>query len=115
VRDIGPYFMKKFRELADLPLVGDVRGSHLMLCLEFVKDKKTKEPMPGAWNFANRIINETMPRGLLARPMGHLVVLSPPLIVSKAQIDEAAEAMRGAIKAVTDGLMRDGLWQEKAA
>jgi adenosylmethionine-8-amino-7-oxononanoate aminotransferase len=47
--------------------------------------------------------------------MGHLVVLSPPLIVSKAQIDEAAEAMRGAIKAVTDGLMRDGLWQEKAA
>ena len=86
-----------------------------MLCLEFVKDKKTKEPMPGNWNFGNRIINETMPRGLLARPMGHLVVLSPPLIISKAQIDEAAEAMRGAIKAVTDSLMRDGLWQEKAA
>jgi putrescine aminotransferase len=115
VREIGPYFMQKFQELGDLPLVGDVRGSHLMLCLEFVKNKKTKEPMPAEWNFGNRIINETMPRGLLARPMGHLVVLSPPLIVTKAQIDEAADALRGAIKAVTDGLMRDGLWQEKAA
>jgi adenosylmethionine-8-amino-7-oxononanoate aminotransferase len=47
--------------------------------------------------------------------MGHLVVLSPPLIITKAQIDEAADALRGAIKAVTDSLMRDGLWQEKAA
>ncbi len=115
VRKIGPYFQQRFRELADLPIVGDVRGSHLMLCVEFVKDKQTKEPMPVEWQFAKRIHAETTARGLLARPMGHLVVLSPPLIISKAQIDEAATALAGAIRAVTDGLVRDGLWREQAA
>jgi len=115
VRKIGPYFQERFRELASDPIVGDVRGSHLMLCVEFVKDKKTKEPMPVEWQFAKRIHAETTARGLLARPMGHLVVLSPPLIISKAQIDEARAALEGAIRAVTDGLVRDGLWRDRAA
>jgi putrescine---pyruvate transaminase len=115
VRKIGPYFQQRFRELLDLPIVGDVRGSHLMLCVEFVKDKKTKEPMPAEWEIGKRINAESLKHGLLARPMGHLVVLSPPLIISKAQIDEAYEALRGAARAVTDGLVRDGLWRERAA
>lgn len=115
VRKIGPYFQQRFRELIDEPIVGDVRGSHLMLCVEFVKDKQTKEPMPVEWQFAKRIHAETTARGLLARPMGHLVVLSPPLIISKAQIDEARTALEGAIRAATDGLVRDGLWRDRAA
>lgn len=115
VRETGPYFQKRFRELADLPLVGDVRGMGLMLCLEFVTDTKTREPIPADWAFGKRLIAETMPRGLLARPLAHMAVLSPPLVVTKAQIDEAVEAMRGAIGAITDGLVREGLWRGKAA
>jgi adenosylmethionine-8-amino-7-oxononanoate aminotransferase len=115
VREVGPYFQRRFRELADLPLVGDVRGMGMMLCLEFVTDKKTKEPIPADWSFGKRLITETMVRGLLARPLAHMAVLSPPLIVSRAQIDEAVEAMRGAIDAITDGLVREGLWRGKAA
>ncbi|MFZ5790346.1 MAG: aminotransferase [Pseudomonadota bacterium] len=114
-REVGPYFQRRFRELADLPLVGDVRGMGMMLCLEFVTDKKTKEPIPADWAFGKRLIAETMVRGLLARPLAHMAVLSPPLIVSRAQIDEAVEAMRGAIGAIADGLVREGLWRGKAA
>jgi adenosylmethionine-8-amino-7-oxononanoate aminotransferase len=115
VRKIGPYFQQRFRELLDLPIVGDVRGSHLMLCVEFVQDKKTREPMPAEWNFAKRINAECMARGLLARPMGHLVVLSPPLILGKPQIDEAYVALRAASEVVLDGLVREGLWRGRAA
>jgi adenosylmethionine-8-amino-7-oxononanoate aminotransferase len=86
-----------------------------MLCVEFVQDKKTREPMPAEWNFAKRINAECMARGLLARPMGHLVVLSPPLILGKPQIDEAYVALRAASEVVLDGLVREGLWRGRAA
>jgi 4-aminobutyrate aminotransferase-like enzyme len=42
--------------------------------------------------------------------MGHLVVLSPPLTISEAQIDEAASILRAATLAVMDDLVREGLW-----
>src|SRR5690606_15098696 len=96
VRDVGPYFIERLRSLLDLPIVGDVRGSHLMGCVEYVLDKETKEPIPAEWDIAQRIINETMPRGLVARPMGHLAVMSPPLIITRAQIDEMVEILRTA-------------------
>ena len=40
VKEVGSYFMNKLQSLRDLDMVGDVRGSHFMACVEFVKDKK---------------------------------------------------------------------------
>jgi len=111
VRELAPYFQARFRSLADLPLVGDVRGSHFMVCVEFVADKKSKEPAPAEWDIGFRIIEEAMARGLLVRPMAHLVVLSPPLVIGRGEIDEAVEILRAAIGAVADGLAREGLWR----
>jgi adenosylmethionine-8-amino-7-oxononanoate aminotransferase len=111
VRDVGPYFIERLKSLLDLPIVGDVRGSHLMGCVEYVLDKETKEPIPAEWDIAQRIINETMPRGLVARPMGHLAVMSPPLIITRAQIDEMVEILRTATLAVMDRLVQEGLWR----
>ena len=65
----GPYFIERLKTLLDLPIVGDVRGSHMMVCVECVADKKTKQPMPAEWDVAYRIINHAMPRGLLVRPL----------------------------------------------
>jgi adenosylmethionine-8-amino-7-oxononanoate aminotransferase len=42
VKEIGPYFMEQLSTLSDLPMVGDVRGSHLMACVEFVEDQASK-------------------------------------------------------------------------
>ena len=54
---VGNYFRAKLEELQQkYPLIGDVRGMGLMLCLAFVMDKKTKEPMPADWGFGKRII-----------------------------------------------------------
>src|SRR5262245_27894050 len=111
VRELGPYFQKRFQTLAELPLVGNVRGSHLMVCVEFVTDRKAKTVPPPEWEVGFRAMRNTVPRGLLVRPMGHLLVLSPPLIVTRAQIDEAVEALRGGIKDTMDELTREGLWR----
>ena len=111
VRELGPYFQEKFSTLADLPLVGDIRGSHFMVCVEFSADRKTKAVPPAEWEIAQRTMRNTMPKGLLVRPMGHLVVLSPPLIVTRAQIDQAVAALRAGIIDTMDELKRDGLWQ----
>jgi len=111
VREVGPYFVERLKTLGDLPLVGDVRGSHFMVCVECVVDRKTKEVPPAAWEVGMRIMRNTMPHGLLVRPMAHLVVVSPPLILTRKQIDEAVEALRAGIKDTMDELTREGLWR----
>jgi adenosylmethionine-8-amino-7-oxononanoate aminotransferase len=83
----------------------------MMVCVECVLDKKTKAAMPADWDVAYRIIRHTMPRGLVVRPLGHNVILSPPLIISKAEIDETVDILRAGIEAVTDELIREGLWK----
>ncbi|HWA51189.1 MAG TPA: aminotransferase [Dongiaceae bacterium] len=111
VREWGPYFHEELKKLSDLELVGDVRGSHFMVCVECVSDRQAKTPCPGDWNVAKRVFERCRERGLMIRPMGNLIVLSPPLTITKAQIDAAVAAMRGAIKDVQDDLAREGLWR----
>src|SRR5215468_9817025 len=114
VRRTGPYFIERLKTLLDLPIVGDVRGSHMMVCVETVADKATKQPMPGDWDVAYRIIRHAMPRGLLVRPLSHMIVLSPPLTVTKTEIDQMVDILRASIRAVADELMREGLWRSAA-
>jgi adenosylmethionine-8-amino-7-oxononanoate aminotransferase len=109
VRENGPYFRRRLGELSDLDLVGDVRGSHFMVCVECSADKVKKTPTPADWDVARRIFEKCVPRGLLVRPMGHLMVLSPPLVITRAQIDETVDTLRKAIIDVTDDLTREGL------
>jgi putrescine---pyruvate transaminase len=47
--------------------------------------------------------------GLIVRPMGHLNVMSPPLIISESDVDFIAETLSAAITQVTDDLVREGL------
>jgi putrescine aminotransferase len=110
VRTTGPYFEKALQGLADLPLVGDVRGSHFMMCIENVADKDTKELFPAEVNIGKRIANHCQARGLLVRPLGHLNVLSPPLVLTEAHIDTIADTLRQSIVATMDDLVRERLW-----
>ena len=105
---VGRYFEDRMAQLKDLPLIGDVRGRRLMLCVESVADKATKAVLPEAANESKRISNAAEGMGLLVRPMGHLKVMSPPLVVSEAQIDFVAETLERAIRQVTDELVREG-------
>ncbi|MDH3520368.1 MAG: aminotransferase [Myxococcales bacterium] len=111
VREVGPYFEKKLAGLLELPLVGDVRGSHFMMCVENVADKATKEMLPNEVNVGKRISDACEARGLLVRPIGHLNILSPPLILDRDQIDFCVDVLRESILETADCLVREGFWR----
>jgi putrescine aminotransferase len=109
VREVGDYFEGRLRELAELPIVGDVRGKRMMMCVEYVADKQTKAHIPHEVNISKRISNVCEERGLLVRPMGHLDVMSPPLVLTRDEADFLVDTLRGAISDVTDELVREGV------
>jgi adenosylmethionine-8-amino-7-oxononanoate aminotransferase len=106
---VGTYFETRMAALSSLPLVGDVRGRKLMLCVENVANKETKALLPDEINESKRISNVCESLGLLVRPIGHLNVMSPPLVITESQIDFIAETLEVAIKQVTDDLVREGV------
>jgi adenosylmethionine-8-amino-7-oxononanoate aminotransferase len=108
VRENGPYFQQRMRELLELDIVGDVRGSQFMVCVETSADKKQKLAPPAEWEVAWRIFEKCRPKGLMVRPLSHLIILSPPLVITRAQIDEAVEVLKQGIKEVFDDLTREG-------
>ncbi len=97
VREIGPYFIEQLRTLADLPMVGEVRGSHLMACVVFVRDQATKALYDESFDVGHRVANACEPKGVLVRPMVHLNVMSPPLVITRDEIDQVVAALREAI------------------
>lgn len=110
VKDVGPYFEERLNSLLDLPIVGDVRGSHFMMCVENVADKESKVLFPMEVKIGNRIAAHAQERGVIVRPIAHLNVLSPPLILTRAQIDIVVDVLRDSITATMDDLVREGLW-----
>jgi putrescine---pyruvate transaminase len=107
-RTVGDYFETRLQELASLPLVGDVRGRRFMMCIEYVADKTTRAHVPQAANMPRRIAQLCEAKGLLVRPLGHLDIMSPPLILTRAQCDELVEKLRDSIIEVTHQLRREG-------
>ena len=91
--------------LLEMPVVGDVRGLGLLLGVEFVADKKTKQPFPPEKNFAGRVGQAAASRGLLVYPMqgsmdgtsGDHLLLAPPAIITEEQIDDASHQLHNAI------------------
>ena len=111
VREVGPYFEARLNELLSLPLVGDVRGKQFMMCVEAVKNKETREVFEADAKIGARITRHCQSRGLLVRPLGHMNVLSPPLTLTRAQIDTLVDILRESIIATQNDLVRENLWQ----
>ena len=109
VREIGPYFEQQLATLSDLEIVGDVRGKHLMMCVENVANKETKALFDGSVNIGARVADQCEKRGLIVRPVGHLNVLSPPLTLTREQIDDMVSILRDGIVATIDELRTEGL------
>ncbi len=110
VREVGPYLHEKLEELRDLPIVGDVRGSHLLGCVEAVTDKASRELFHAETKVGKRIDVHCQERGLILRPFGSLCMFSPPLIITRAQIDTMVGIMRDSIEATMADLKSEGLW-----
>jgi len=94
-KEMGAYLLEQLEGLKlECPYLGDVRGRGLMIGLEFVKDRKSKEPFA---EFVKAFRSDCLQRGLLFEVGGHynnVVRLVPPLIITPKIIDAALDIMR---------------------
>jgi len=97
--EVGNHMLKRMADWPTKhPLIGDVRGRGLMLGVEVVKDKRTKEYAAAE---RDRIVQEAFERGILFLGCGPSTIrIAPPLIVTKAEADLALEALEEAISVV---------------
>jgi adenosylmethionine-8-amino-7-oxononanoate aminotransferase len=63
------------------------------------------------YEIGNRIDSHCQQQGLLVRPLYHMCVMSPPIIISRAQIDDMVAILRQGIELATQDLKDEGLWQ----
>ncbi|PZM12986.1 aminotransferase [Rhizobium tubonense] len=105
VRRMGRLLRDRFEAIAETsPIVGEVRGSGLMLGIELVADKATRQPFAPA-----RLVGATFDRiaysnGLVARCMGDTLGFSPPLIIDEADVDEIANRCEVSLRALEKDL-----------
>ncbi len=84
----GPYLQEKWKTLADHPLVGATRGLGFLGALELVKDKATRRRYDPAGETGTLCREACLRLGLVMRAVGDTMIISPPLIMSEAEIDE---------------------------
>jgi 4-aminobutyrate aminotransferase-like enzyme len=98
---VGGYFRQKLEELQEKhALIGDVRGMGLMQALELVEDRTSKQPSPKG---TNALMEEARKRGLLIGKggfYGNVLRMSPPLNITKADVDEAIRILDESFTAV---------------
>ena len=95
--------------LEALPMVGQVRGRKLMICVENVADKATRALLPEDLDVGTRIADTCEAMGLIVRPLGHLNVMSPPLTLTAEDVGMVGDMLERAIRQVADDLVREGV------
>jgi len=101
----GSVLKTALESLRDLDVVGDIRGLGLLWGVEFVQDKKSKRPFPPERNFAGRVGQSALRRGLLVYPMqgcvdgvaGDHLLIAPPAVVTAEHIGWGVEQLRVAV------------------
>jgi putrescine aminotransferase len=91
---IGDYFRERLMTLLDHPLVGEVRTKGLIACIELVADKASHALFQPTGKVGMICRDLCVKNGLVMRAIRDGMVLSPPLIVTEAQIDEILEKAR---------------------
>ncbi|MDO9622448.1 MAG: aspartate aminotransferase family protein [Pseudomonas sp.] len=92
--ETAPYLQKRLRELADHPLVGEVRGVGMLGAIELVKNKATRERYSSETGVGMICRSHCFANGLIMRAVGDTMIISPPLVISKAEIDELVDKAR---------------------
>lgn len=91
--ETAPYLQKRLRELNDHPLVGEVRGVGLLGAIELVQDKATRARYVGKG--VGMICRQfCFDNGLIMRAVGDTMIIAPPLVITKEEIDELVSKAR---------------------
>jgi len=105
---MGQYLAFKMESLREHPTVGDTRGKGLMMGVEFVKKKETKESIDPGFSYSTQIRKEALKQGLTLLAAtgcnngteGDQILLGPPFIITEEQIDEMIDILDNTISVV---------------
>ena len=92
--DTGPYLQKRWRELADHPLVGEARGLGFIGALELVADKVRRRFFPERGDVGLICRDHCFANGLVMRAVRDTMIIAPPLVMERAHIDELVSKAR---------------------
>ncbi len=111
VREVGAYLQQALRQLfADHPLVGEVRGHGLIAAVELVADKAAHRNFDPALRMGPRLSRHFEAHGVISRALaGDVLAFSPPLIITRAEIDEMLARAAAAFAAFTAELKSESL------
>jgi putrescine aminotransferase len=100
-KETGPYLAEKLLTLADHSLVGEVRSCGLLGAVELVRDSSTLEPLSEDMDEVERLSEVfrdfCLEHGIIIRPTISTIIMTPPLIITKDQIDFLIEKFRLAL------------------
>ena len=92
--DTGPYLAEQFASLRDHPLVGEMQTCGLMGAVMLVKDKAKAQPFDGELGVGMLCRGHCFGNGLIMRAVGDRMIIAPPLVMTRAQIDEMMALIR---------------------
>lgn len=89
---VGPYLQQAMHDrLGQHHAVGEIRGKGLMIGVELVKDRETKESFPMQDRTGRQVLKAAAARGLITRSLGDTMVFAPPLVINEGEIDELVD------------------------
>ena len=102
---VGAHFQARLADFAQrFSFVGDVRGQGLMSGIEMVSDKAARTPMARSSDIPQRVARQAYQRGAMVRISGPNMILSPPLIITREEVDVLVDALDGALAEVEASL-----------
>ncbi|MFW6137811.1 MAG: aspartate aminotransferase family protein [Spirochaetota bacterium] len=108
-RRMGRYFTSRLKELQDrYEIIGDIRGPGLMIGIELVKNRKTREM---ASDICHSIVKDSVQDGVIFgeskfKGLGNVLKIKPPLVITEAQADRVLEVFEKHLKKHSDALAR---------
>jgi adenosylmethionine-8-amino-7-oxononanoate aminotransferase len=95
---MGAYLLEQLQGLRHHPAVGDVRGIGLLAAVELVKDRTTREKFAMDGDEVKTLNTLLVDRGLLTRAT-HIILLSPPLCITRAEVDRVIDIIDSSLTA----------------
>ena len=102
---VGEHMLKRLNELADHPMVGEVRGVGLIAAVELVADKATKKGLETPAQLGLAVSREMQDNGVIVRNIADAIAFCPPLIITEEQVDVMVDTLRAAIDRVYQELI----------
>lgn len=104
VRETSPLFLKRLHAFSDRPHVGETRGIGLIGAIELVADKASRQPFEPTRAIGSACAAVTERHGLITRPIGDSIALSPPLVISQDEINALFDRLERALDDIEHSL-----------